>query len=151
MCVFLFTVFGILGIQVFKGVLRYRCFVPVTSAASNGIVWEVVDEEQVCAQKVQSWHGWLCPAQVDGSSECLNFGENPNAGVTSFDNIMYSVLTIFQCITLEGWTNIMYMCMDATTGWSFLYFIFLVFLGAFFLLNLALGVITEVRLCMIHK
>jgi len=38
----------------------------------------------------------------------------------------------------------MYMCMDATTGWSFLYFMVVVFLGSFFLLNLALGVITEV-------
>lgn len=45
MCVFLFTVFGILGIQVFKGVLRYRCFVPLDTG--NSTTWEVVDEEQV--------------------------------------------------------------------------------------------------------
>ena len=40
--------------------------------------------------------------------------------------------------------QVMYMCMDATTGWSFLYFIAIVFLGSFFVLQLALGVITDV-------
>ena len=38
----------------------------------------------------------------------------------------------------------MYMCMDAITGWSVIYFVLLVFTGGFFLLNLALAVITEV-------
>ena len=34
--------------------------------------------------------------------------------------------------------------MDALTGWSVIYFVLLVFTGGFFLLNLALAVITEV-------
>ena len=38
----------------------------------------------------------------------------------------------------------MYMAMDAVTGWSVVYFLLLVFMGGFFLLNLALAVITEV-------
>ena len=38
----------------------------------------------------------------------------------------------------------MYHAMDAVTGWSVIYFVLLVFTGGFFLLNLALAVITEV-------
>ena len=38
----------------------------------------------------------------------------------------------------------MYMTMDALTGWTVVYFLLLVFTGGFFLLNLALAVITEV-------
>lgn len=34
---------------------------------------------------------------------------NPNFGFTSFDNILWSWLTIFQCVSLEGWTDVMYM------------------------------------------
>ena len=36
-----------------------------------------------------------------------------NFGLTNFDNIFNAFLTIFQCITLEGWTDIMYMMQDA--------------------------------------
>ena len=32
----------------------------------------------------------------------------PNQGITTFDNIFLSMLTVFQCITMEGWTDIMY-------------------------------------------
>lgn len=34
--------------------------------------------------------------------------EGPNYGITSFDNIGYAMLTVFQCITMEGWTTMMY-------------------------------------------
>ena len=32
----------------------------------------------------------------------------PHKGITTFDNIFLSMLTVFQCITMEGWTDIMY-------------------------------------------
>lgn len=32
----------------------------------------------------------------------------PNKGISTFDNIFLSMLTVFQCITMEGWTDIMY-------------------------------------------
>jgi hypothetical protein len=37
-----------------------------------------------------------------------NISSNPNYGLTSFDNILWSWLTIFQCVSLEGWTEVMY-------------------------------------------
>ena len=41
--------------------------------------------------------------------ECLeNRWDGPNYGITSFDNIGLAMLTVFQCITMEGWTNMMY-------------------------------------------
>jgi hypothetical protein len=61
-------------------------------------------------------------------------------GFTSFDNLLWALLLIFQCVTLEGWTDIMYWVMDATSGFACIYFIILIFIGAFFLLNLALAV-----------
>jgi len=39
---------------------------------------------------------------------CGDSGVSPNGSVTSFDNIGWAFLTIFQCITLEGWTDVMY-------------------------------------------
>ena len=34
--------------------------------------------------------------------------EGPNFGITSFDNMGIAGLTVFTCITLEGWTDVMY-------------------------------------------
>lgn len=50
-------------------------------------------------------------------SICLEKWEGPNYGITSFDNIIYAMLTVFQCITMEGWTPILYWVgeqLDAT-------------------------------------
>lgn len=41
-------------------------------------------------------------------STCLEEWEGPNYGITSFDNIGFAMLTVFQCITMEGWTTILY-------------------------------------------
>lgn len=30
------------------------------------------------------------------------------SGITNFDNIGFAMLTVFQCVTMEGWTPIMY-------------------------------------------
>lgn len=45
-------------------------------------------------------------------STCLENWEGPNFGITSFDNIGFAMLTVFQCITMEGWTAILYWVSD---------------------------------------
>ena len=164
-CIFFFIIFGIFGLQVFRGALRNRCFTVVTgttcadheSHADAVMCRDVVpdfgadrnltaavlladDDERTCATHVAAhWPGYSCPTGM----MCLK-AHNPAYGLIHFDNIAHAWLTIFQCITLEGWTPIMYMTMDAVTGWTVVYFLLLVFTGGFFLLNLALAVITEV-------
>ena len=41
-------------------------------------------------------------------STCEEKWEGPNNGITSFDNIGFAMLTVFQCVTMEGWVNILY-------------------------------------------
>ena len=166
-CVFLFTVFGIFGLQMFMGVMRNRCFevVPVTTCGDHeGVLSDLIycrdvvpdasfasqdvaaavlqsaNDEEGCTNLTIHWAGTRC---ANGSQMCLK-GNNPNYGITSFDDIGHAFLLIFQCITLEGWTPIMYLVQQSLTGWTFIYFLLLVFIGAFFLLNLALAVMTEV-------
>lgn len=46
--------------------------------------------------------------------------------------------------TLEGWTDVMYMTQDAhSETFSFIYFLLVVIVGSFFLLNVALAVVWE--------
>lgn len=51
---------------------------------------------------------------------------------------------VFQCVTMEGWTEIMYWLFDAFTILVVFYFVLLVFIGSFFLLNLTLAVIKTI-------
>ena len=84
--------------------------------------------------------GYKCPAGSDASF-CHGGFENPNHGITSFDNVADAWLTIFQCISLEGWTDVMYYAKDAVSPWSWVYFTSMIILGAFFAVNLALAVL----------
>lgn len=46
-----------------------------------------------------------CPA----GSTCKYWEEGPNNGMTSFDTFPQACLTVFQLITLEGWTEVFYL------------------------------------------
>ena len=50
---------------------------------------------------------------------------------------------MFQCVTLEGWGFVMLATMKTTSPFTFLYFVTLTFLGAFFMVNLTLAVINN--------
>ncbi|XP_038067555.1 voltage-dependent L-type calcium channel subunit alpha-1D-like isoform X3 [Patiria miniata] len=53
------------------------------------------------------------------------------------------MITVFQCITMEGWTDVLYNVNYAIEGWwPWFYFVTLILLGSFFVLNLILGVLS---------
>ena len=65
-------------------------------------------------------------------------------GITVFDNLGYGLLTVFQFITLEGWSKVMYNLMDSNISWmAAFYSILLIMIGAFFLLNVILAVLVQ--------
>jgi len=71
---------------------------------------------------------------------CIYWG-NPDFGVTSFDNILKSVLNVFIVITLEGWTAIMYKVRHSTGTVAYdAFFLIAVILGSFFILSLMVAV-----------
>ena len=70
------------------------------------------------------------------------WSEDVNWGITQFDNIGQAFVTIFQAVSEEGWTDIMYACMDVDgTVSSLIVFVLLIFCGSFFLMNLFLAAI----------
>ncbi|XP_071444004.1 voltage-dependent T-type calcium channel subunit alpha-1G [Hetaerina americana] len=74
-------------------------------------------------------------------SECKPQGNNPFQGAISFDNIGLAWVAIFLVISLEGWTDIMYYIQDAHSFWDWIYFVLLIVIGSFFMINLCLVVI----------
>jgi len=120
---FFFQIFAIGGTNLMSGNLKNRCI-----SIQTGIIHP--DELPLCG-------GISCP----GGYFCGKSNENPNFGVTNFDNVFYSFLCVFQSTTLEGWSDIQMMMQKAFTYSIWIYFLPLVFIGAFFLLNLTLAVI----------
>ena len=53
-------------------------------------------------------HGVFTCNIANESLVCQEYWKGPNQGITSFDNIGFAMLTVFQCITMEGWTQILY-------------------------------------------
>ena len=54
-------------------------------------------EEVICGDVALCEEGYFCGKRL----------LNPNNDVTSFDNIFWALLVIFQCVTLEGWSDVM--------------------------------------------
>ena len=87
--------------------------------------------------------GMFCGGQ-DGCPSgyfCGKIRENPSYGFMNLDNVYFAFLAVFTSVTLEGWSDIMVALQKTFNFLSFLYFIPLVFVGAWFLLNLTLAVI----------
>ncbi|KAL8610475.1 hypothetical protein ACOMHN_060395 [Nucella lapillus] len=74
-------------------------------------------------------------------TSCKPMATNPFRGAVSFDNIGLAWVVIFQVISLESWVNIMYYIQDAHSFWDWIYFVALIVIGSFFMINLCLVVI----------
>ena len=80
----------------------------------------------------------LDPLVYDGVLE----NETINYDITNFNSVFKASVTIFQVITLEGWSSLMYNYQDTVSYLtSSIYFVSIVILGAFTSLNLVLAAI----------
>ncbi|XP_041819367.1 voltage-dependent T-type calcium channel subunit alpha-1G [Chelmon rostratus] len=172
LCFFVFFIFGIVGVQLWVGRLRNRCFVeynfPFPLAAEYYHTENDDENPFICSQprdngmrdcnsvpKLYEEGGLQCNLDMYSNSTdnttCINWNQyytncsdglfNPFKGAINFDNIFYAWIAIFQVITLEGWVDIMYFVMDAHSFYNFIYFILLIIIGSFFMINLCLVVI----------
>jgi len=122
---FVIIIYSIIGLELFMGAFHKTCFDVTTG--------EMMEDPTPCGG---IYH---CP----NGTECRGEWEGPQWGITCFDNFGQAMLTVFQCITLEGWTDMLYWIHDSQGNtWQFIYFVSMVVLGAFFVMNLILGVLS---------
>ncbi|XP_049571202.1 voltage-dependent L-type calcium channel subunit alpha-1D isoform X6 [Orcinus orca] len=127
---FVIIIYAIIGLELFIGKMHKTCFF-----ADSDIVAE--EDPAPCAF---SGNGRQCTAN---GTECRSGWVGPNGGISNFDNFAFAMLTVFQCITMEGWTDVLYWVNDAIGWeWPWVYFVSLIILGSFFVLNLVLGVLS---------
>ncbi|CAK9821795.1 Voltage-dependent calcium channel type A subunit alpha-1 [Anthophora retusa] len=136
---FAIVIFAIIGLEFYSGTLHKTCY----SIRDITVIVKEGEQPSPCNTDNKSeapFGAHVCDANT---STCMDHWEGPNFGITSFDNIGFAMLTVFQCITMEGWTAILYWTNDALgSTYNWIYFIPLIVLGSFFMLNLVLGVLS---------
>ncbi|KAG7215965.1 hypothetical protein INR49_012419, partial [Caranx melampygus] len=89
-------------------------------------------------------HGLAANACVNWNmyyNVCRPGDHNPHEGIISFDHIGLASVAMFQTVTLEGWTDIMFLVMDAHSFGSVIVFILVTIMGYFVLMNVCAVVI----------
>ncbi|XP_035519839.1 sodium channel protein type 4 subunit alpha A isoform X2 [Morone saxatilis] len=71
----------------------------------------------------------------------MKAGRNPNFGYTSFDSFGWSFLALFRLMTQDYWENLFQLILRAAGKTYMLFFVVIIFLGSFYLINLILAVV----------
>ncbi|XP_078529785.1 voltage-dependent L-type calcium channel subunit alpha-1C isoform X1 [Lissotriton helveticus] len=130
---FVIIIYAIIGLELFMGKMHKTCY-----SLQEGYP-EVPAEDDPSPCALGTGHGRQC----QNGTTCRAGWDGPKHGITNFDNFAFAMLTVFQCITMEGWTDVLYWMQDAM-GYElpWVYFVSLVIFGSFFVLNLVLGVLS---------
>ncbi|XP_048846270.1 sodium channel protein type 4 subunit alpha B [Brienomyrus brachyistius] len=157
--VFCLAVFALVGLQLFMGNLRHKCILwpPATNSS-----WLFNSTEDVNATQFDFIkyiddidNQYFLEGQLDalicGNSSdagkcpegyiCIKAGRNPNYGYTSYDSFGWAFLALFRLMTQDFWENLFQLTLRAAGKTYMIFFVVIIFLGSFYLVNLILAVV----------
>jgi hypothetical protein len=163
LCALFFLIFASFGVNFLKGTF-YHCsgaaFERLTSQQVNYLTnpfeWNLLtsDEEawfdvDVEGCNAAAWVGPTIPTSRE-VCDCLAPGSWMLTIPQTFDNVLFGISTLFEISTTEGWTEVMYAAIDqrgigmqpiknSNPIWALFFVCFLIF-GAFFVMELFVGV-----------
>ncbi|XP_039188145.1 sodium channel protein type 1 subunit alpha isoform X5 [Crotalus tigris] len=165
--VFCLSVFALIGLQLFMGNLRHKCLYwnPPNSTDSNDtdlfnttfgengtlnntpFDWDayIKDENNFYFLEGQN-DALLCGNSSDAGQcpegyFCIKAGRNPNYDYTSFDTFSWAFLSLFRLMTQDFWENLYQLTLRAAGKTYMIFFVLVIFLGSFYLINLILAVV----------
>ncbi|XP_039225756.1 sodium channel protein type 8 subunit alpha isoform X7 [Crotalus tigris] len=152
--VFCLSVFALIGLQLFMGNLRNKCVVwPIDlnetylENGTKGFNWEEYINN---VSNFYTIPGFLDPLLCGNSSDagqcpegftCMKAGRNPNYGYTSFDTFSWAFLALFRLMTQDFWENLYQLTLRAAGKTYMIFFVLVIFVGSFYLVNLILAVV----------
>uniref|UniRef100_A0A8C3RGN2 Sodium channel protein n=1 Tax=Cyanoderma ruficeps TaxID=181631 RepID=A0A8C3RGN2_9PASS len=166
--VFCLSVFALIGLQLFMGNLRNKClqwppenFTLETNITSqlNSTIGEndtgYILNFSIFLILFETGHFYFLEGQNDallcGNSSdagqcpegytCVKAGRNPNYGYTSFDTFSWAFLSLFRLMTQDFWENLYQLTLRAAGKTYMIFFVLVIFLGSFYLINLILAVV----------
>uniref|UniRef100_A0A8C2UFW6 Sodium channel protein n=1 Tax=Coturnix japonica TaxID=93934 RepID=A0A8C2UFW6_COTJA len=169
--VFCLSVFALIGLQLFMGNLRNKClqWPPDNSTFETNITSQLnssIGENGTLVNSTVTpfdWKGYiedeshfyflegqndalLCGNSSDAGQcpegyTCVKAGRNPNYGYTSFDTFSWAFLSLFRLMTQDFWENLYQLTLRAAGKTYMIFFVLVIFLGSFYLINLILAVV----------
>ncbi|MED6257894.1 Sodium channel protein type 1 subunit alpha, partial [Ataeniobius toweri] len=143
--VFCLSVFALVGLQLFMGHLRNKCIVKPDNMSmvfetewknnkSNYYIQQGKKDPLLCGNSI---HAGKCPEGYI----CLKAGDNPDYGYTSFDTFGWAFLSLFRLMTQDYWEYLYQQTLRASGKPYMFFFVLVIFLGSFYLVNLILAVV----------
>ncbi|XP_068602035.1 sodium channel protein type 2 subunit alpha-like [Brachionichthys hirsutus] len=159
--VFCLSVFALIGLQLFMGHLKQKCvLMPINDNSTSHNVTHVNGSDQ---SNVFNWteyslnqsNHYYIPGKRDpllcgnGSGAglcpegfaCVRVGRNPDYDYTSFDSFGWAFLSLFRLMTQDAWENLYQQTLRASGKPYMIFFVLVIFLGSFYLINLILAVV----------
>uniref|UniRef100_A0A6I8NPH1 Sodium channel protein n=1 Tax=Ornithorhynchus anatinus TaxID=9258 RepID=A0A6I8NPH1_ORNAN len=96
--IFCLSIFALIALQLFKGNLRHKCVLKSPDCCSHN--------KSCYFRKNGTTEFLLCkkgPGSCPVGYMCVKSGENPNWNFTSYDNIGWSMLSMFRLMTQDSW------------------------------------------------
>uniref|UniRef100_A0A8C0BVP5 Sodium channel protein n=1 Tax=Buteo japonicus TaxID=224669 RepID=A0A8C0BVP5_9AVES len=123
--VFCLSVFALIGLQLFMGNLRNKCHFYFLEGQNDALLCGNSSDAGQCPE------GYIC----------VKAGRNPNYGYTSFDTFSWAFLSLFRLMTQDFWENLYQLTLRAAGKTYMIFFVLVIFLGSFYLINLILAVV----------
>ncbi|XP_042677964.1 sodium channel protein type 2 subunit alpha-like isoform X8 [Centrocercus urophasianus] len=149
--VFCLSVFALIGLQLFMGNLRNKClqWPPDNSTFETNVISyfnSTMDENAHFYILEGQRDALLCGNSSDAGQcpegyICVKAGRNPNYGYTSFDTFSWAFLSLFRLMTQDFWENLYQLTLRAAGKTYMIFFVLVIFLGSFYLINLILAVV----------
>ncbi|KAM9795561.1 sodium channel protein type 4 subunit alpha B-like [Neosynchiropus ocellatus] len=161
--VFCLSVFALIALQLFMGNLRQKCVLMQSSrpltfnlTASNNHSYMISEGSFDFQEHINNPENYYyLPGQIDallcGNSSdagvcpdgyvCLKAGRNPNYGYTNYDSFGSAFLASFRLMTQDFWENLFHLTLRAAGKAYMVFFVVVIFLGSFYLVNLILAVV----------
>ncbi|KAF7652912.1 hypothetical protein LDENG_00090720 [Lucifuga dentata] len=151
--VFCLSVFALIGLQLFMGNLRQKCVIwPINMTEYTGNGSREFDWGDYIMNKTNFYildgqpDALLCGNSTDSGRcpegfTCMKAGRNPNYGYTSFDSFGWAFLTLFRLMTQDFWENLYMLTLRAAGKTYMIFFVLVIFVGSFYLVNLILAVV----------
>ncbi|XP_029107701.1 sodium channel protein type 4 subunit alpha-like [Scleropages formosus] len=159
--VFCLSVFALIGLQLFMGNLRQKCvrspehclnstYISNGTFFCNNKTWlslkDFVADEENFYRMEGAKDALICGNGSDAGKcpdgfECLKTGRNPNYGYTSFDTFGWAFLSLFRLMTQDYWENLYHQTLRSAGKTYMVFFVVVIFLGSFYLVNLILAVV----------
>ncbi|XP_031201603.1 sodium channel protein type 10 subunit alpha [Mastomys coucha] len=119
---------------------KVECLEGLISLDSNALAGAILNkpgttDPLLCGNGSDAGH---CP----GGYICKKTPDNPDFNYTSFDSFAWAFLSLFRLMTQDSWERLYQQTLRASGKMYMVFFVLVIFLGSFYLVNLILAVVT---------